>query len=271
MKYRDIRPANYCCLGKSAMTLNEDDSPFRPLEGGTFRFRCHRGIECFTRCCADLKLVLTPYDILRIKRRLGIPSSEFLEQYSETVIDSRKRFPTVILRMRKDDKRTCPFVTEEGCSIYDDRPGACRIYPLGRATRRGMDGKGAAEKFFVVQEKHCLGFRESREWTVEEWICNEGLEEYNAMNDLWLDIITSTKSLGPEEGIPRKIQMFFMACYNLDRFREFLFKSRFFERFEVSPDIKGPLASDDTALMRFAFDWLRFSLFGEKTIQPSRR
>jgi hypothetical protein len=27
------------------------------------------------------------------------------------------------------------------------------------------------------------------------------------------------------------------------------------------------LKSDDVALMRFAFDWLKFSLFGEKTIR----
>ena len=58
-----------------------------------------------------------------------------------------------------------------------------------------------------------------------------------------------------------------MASYNLDKFREFIFKSRFFERFEVESELKSKLASDDVELMKFAFDWLKFSLFGEKTIQ----
>ena len=43
---------------------------FEPLHGNRFRFRCHKDMECFTRCCAGLNLVLMPYDILRMKRRL---------------------------------------------------------------------------------------------------------------------------------------------------------------------------------------------------------
>jgi hypothetical protein len=61
--------------------------------------------------------------------------------------------------------------------------------------------------------------------------------------------------------------MFFMASYNLDKFRVFLFDSPFFDRFSVEAGAQEKLASDDKALMLFAFDWLKFSLFGEKTIQ----
>ena len=65
-----------------------------------------------------------------------------------------------------------------------------------------------------------------------------------------------------------------MASYNLDRFRDFIFKSKLFDRFEVESALKEKLASDDVELMKFAFDWLKFSLFGEKTIQvknPEKR
>ena len=91
------------------------------------------------------------------------------------------------------------------------------------------------------------------------------------MNDQWLEIITSSKGLGHENDVPRKIQMFYMASYNLDKLREFIFKSRFFERFEVPPDLREKLTFDDAALMKFAFDWLKFSLFGENTIQIKPR
>ena len=87
------------------------------------------------------------------------------------------------------------------------------------------------------------------------------------MNDHWLEIISSPKSLGNKEEIQRKIQMFSMASYNLDKFRTFLFQSRFFSLFEVPQDLKEKLRSDDVALMLFSFDWLKFSLFGEKTLQ----
>jgi hypothetical protein len=173
----------------------------------------------------------------------------------------------VTLKMNRDEKRSCPFVSSNGCAIYEDRPGACRIYPLGRAATKPDVQREILEKYFVVKEAHCLGFQEDREWTIEEWLKSEGVDEYNAMNDQWLEIITSQTPLGPEKDLHRKLQMFFMASYNLDKFREFIFKSRFFERFGVEPDLQNRLASDDVALMRFAFDWLKFSLFGENTIQ----
>jgi len=43
-----------------------------------FRFACHDGLECFTRCCRDTTIFLTPYDILRLKNALGISSETFL-------------------------------------------------------------------------------------------------------------------------------------------------------------------------------------------------
>lgn len=249
------------------MNSNPKHATFKPLQGNTFKFRCYKEIECFTKCCADLKLVLTPYDILRMKNRLGIPSVNFLGKYTDQETDSQSRFPMVKLKMNQDEKKSCPFVSPDGCTIYEDRPGACRIYPLGRAATKPDVRTSALEKFFLVMEDHCLGFQEDKEWTIEEWMKNEGMYEYNAMNDPWLGIITSQKSMGPKKDHPRKIQMFYMASYNLDRFREFIFKSRFFELFDVNPDIQEGLASDDVALMQFAFRWLKFSLFGDKTMQ----
>lgn len=249
------------------MNNNSEQATFKLLKGNTFNFRCYKGIECFTRCCANLNLILTPYDILRIKNRLGVSSDNFLDKYTDQVMDSQSRFPMVRLKMNQDEKKSCPFVSPDGCTIYEDRPGACRIYPLGRASTKPDVRKNALEKFFLVVEDHCLGFQEDREWTVDEWMKHEGIHEYNAMNDQWLEIITSQKSLGPEKDHHRKMQMFFMGSYNLDRFRDFVFKSRFFQLFDVDADTRQSLASDDVAVMQFAFKWLKFSLFGDKTIQ----
>jgi len=239
---------------------------FLPLKGNSFRFRCHRHISCFTKCCANLNLVLTPYDILRVKGRLGMSSDEFLERYTETRIDPQSRFPKIVLKMDRDNGNTCPFVNPKGCTIYEDRPGACRIYPLGRGVMKVDQEKEARRRFFIVEEGHCLGFEEDKEWTVEEWMADQGLAQYNAMNDRWSEIMTSSKRLGPEAHIPHKLQMFAMASYNLDRFREFLFKSRFFELFELPQNQKDRLEKDDLALLEFSVEWLKFSLFGEKTI-----
>ncbi len=46
------------------------------------KFRCHPEVRCFTACCGGIKIVLTPYDILMLTKRLGIPAHEFLEKYT---------------------------------------------------------------------------------------------------------------------------------------------------------------------------------------------
>jgi Fe-S-cluster containining protein len=248
------------------MKQKGQDFTFKPITENKFRFRCHKDIECFTRCCRKLNLLLTPYDIIQLKNRLEIPSGVFLEEYTNTRLDERNRFPMVYLKMSDDSEKKCPFVTHEGCTIYEDRPGACRIYPLGRAAAKPDVKRDSIERFFVVSEDHCLGFNEDKEWRLDEWMANEGVDEYNRLNDKWMEIITSTRSLGPDKDITRKIQMFSMASYNIDRFREFIFNSKFFDLFEVEQGLKDILSTDDKELMLFAFKWLRLSLFGEKTI-----
>ncbi|MBW1732174.1 MAG: YkgJ family cysteine cluster protein [Deltaproteobacteria bacterium] len=239
---------------------------FKPLSEEHFHFNCYPEIACFTKCCAKLRLILTPYDILRIKNRLGISSSKFLDLYTDTLFEEGLRFPLVRLKMTPDEQGRCPFVTEKGCTIYEDRPGACRLYPIGRASTFPGGGDKTREKFFIVAESHCLGFKEEKVWTIDQWLTHEGVDHYNAMNDPWVRIVTSSKPLGTGKELTQKLKMFFMASYNLDRFRTFLFQSPFFERFEVDSEVKEMLAHDDVALMHFGFDWLRFSLFGEKTM-----
>jgi Fe-S-cluster containining protein len=240
---------------------------FEPLQGNRFTFLCHRNVECFTRCCAGLNLVLMPYDLLRLKKRLGISSDTFLNAYTELRFDRHPRFPMLVLKMNDEEGRRCPFVRPEGCAVYEDRPSACRIYPIGRAATNLGNAAGTQERYFVVHEEHCFGFQESREWTIEEWTADQGLKEYDGMNNAWLEIVTSAQSLGPEKDIPRKIQMFCMASYNLDSFRSFVFKSRFLDLFDVALELRDRLASDDAALLAFAMDWLKFSLFGMKTMK----
>ncbi|MFC1883912.1 YkgJ family cysteine cluster protein [Thermodesulfobacteriota bacterium] len=244
----------------------DTDNIFRSFEGNTFVFKCHKDISCFNKCCSKLKLILTPYDILRIKNQLDITSDIFLDKYSHSEIERGNRFPTVKLKMSDNPEKTCPFVTELGCRIYENRPGACRLYPLGRASAIVEGVKNAKEKFFIVKESHCLGFQEKKTWDINQWLEHEGLEEYYIINDMWQEIISSSKNLG-KEALTKKIQMFFMVSYNLDVFRKFVFESRFFDRFVVEPKLKERMFADDKELLKFGLLWLKFVLFGEKTVK----
>ena len=74
---------------------------------------------------------------------------------------------------------------------------------------------------------------------METWVADQGVDRYNASNDRWMEIITSKASLGPAEHRMKKIQMFYMASYNLDRFRDFVLQSRFMTLFRPGPGYHG--------------------------------
>ncbi len=228
-------------------------------EGSRFRFACHKDVRCFTDCCRDLNLTLTPYDVLRVKKALSLESSAFLDQYTITDKDADWNIPVVRLRMEDTPLKPCPFVTEEGCSIYTDRPGACRANPLGRAARRSPQRFGVPvvqEKYFLVREPHCFGFQEDRKWKAAEWMDDQGLPIYNRMNDQWMAFLSRYKPGSRAALEPKQWQMFYMACYSLDRFRAFVFESRFLSLFEVPEETQGQIRESDEEMLAFAFNWL---------------
>jgi Fe-S-cluster containining protein len=236
-----------------------------------FRFHCGPDVPCFTECCGKLELLLTPYDVFRLRRSLGVTSSEFLENYTTVRWKTAHGFPEIMMQMDTASEKGCPLVTPDGCSVYEDRPGACRIYPLGRAATSKHPVLGTPREFyFIVKELHCRGFEQPREWTVREWIADQGMEEYNRFNDFLMDLYLLGSRRKQIDLGPRQIQMFMMACYNIERFREFIFRSGFLKKIEVAPDLVESLGHEDVNLLEFAFEWLKFALFQEPVLTVKR-
>lgn len=234
------------------------------------KFRCHPGVECFTACCGGIKIVLTPYDILMLKKRLGIPAHEFLEQYTTPVYLEQTDMPGVAIKLREDDNK-CPFVTPEGCTVYTDRPSACRYYPVGMADfheGQGAMGAGADHKdeekfFFIVKEDHCKGFLEDKEWTVAEWRADQGVDVRDEMNKDWLRLVMRRKSFGHQASLSEQAKrMFFMASTDLDHFRRFVLESSFLDTYIIDDETVEKIKSDDVELMLFSFKYLANALFG---------
>lgn len=235
----------------------------------TFRFRCGRDLKCFTRCCRDVAIVLTPYDVVRMKKALKISSSEFLERYTISPFTPEQKIPVVLLKMNAEDRR-CPFVGEQGCRIYAHRPWACRMYPLGVADPKNPTA-GDRRFHFLVKEDLCLGHGQGEPQTVRRWIEQEGIEEYDMMGASFRDLMLDDFWERGEELTPQQIDMYYMACYDVDRFRRFVFETRFLELFDVDEARVEAMRTDDLELLDFAMQWLRFSLFRQKTlkIRPS--
>ncbi len=232
------------------------------------QFECHPGVSCFTACCHNIKIVLTPYDILVLRKRLNIPAHEFIVEYTEPTFLERTDMPGVQIKLT-EDKKACPFVTPEGCTVYEDRPSACRYYPVGMADfhegGEPDEGEKAKEEkfFFLVKEPHCKGFEEPKTWTIREWREDQGVDVRDEMNKEWLRLIMRRKSHGFQASLADAAKrMFFMASTDLDHFRRFIFESSFLDTYEVDQETQDKIQNDDVELMLFSFKYLANTLFG---------
>lgn len=233
-----------------------------------FKFRCYPGISCFKSCCKNIDVMLTPYDIIRLKNRLKLSSGEFLLRYTYVFIEPRSGFPFVFLNRNQDEERSCPFLVESGCSVYEDRPATCRYYPVGQASLRKLDLSmaNAEEHYFFVRENHCKGFEEERVWTVDEWRKDQGVDLYDDMNRGWKDILFG-RNLKPERLDERKAKAVYTALYDIDAFRRFVLESAFLEVFDVEEERLSKIRDDEIELLNFAYDYTKFLMMIKETLR----
>jgi len=237
--------------------------------GETFGFACHPGVPCFNSCCADVNIVMTPLDVLRLARRLEMHTREFLETYTSNPITKDLQLPIVMLKMSSEEGKPCHFVGEKGCTVYDDRPWACRMYPLGMAIPPARVGEEPEPIFFLFEDDHCKGRFEKgcQEWTAEQWRQDQEISLRDELETGFRTLVTHPWFIGGRQLDPKRMEMFYMACYDLDTFRSFVFESSFLDRFELEADLLEAIKTDDEALLQFAFTWLRFALFAEPTMK----
>ncbi|MEW6573818.1 MAG: YkgJ family cysteine cluster protein [Bacillota bacterium] len=230
-----------------------------------FRFACRPGLPCFTTCCRDINIFLTPHDVYRLKKHLDITSTEFLEKYTITFVAPNSGLPTVLLKMRDDQDKQCPFVTPEGCSVYKVRPWSCRMYPLSYDYEE--------DKYPVIADpSKCLGFQEETERFVEDWLVEQGVMFESVLFQPELDRLFNDALARldfPKDKItnPGITRMIHMASYDLDMFRRFVFESRFLQIFDIEPEVVERVKKDDEELARLAFLWLKFGMSDKNALK----
>ena len=250
-----------------------DPAPVSPIEpvqlhaNNSFRFRCGKGIACFNRCCENIDIMLTPWDVVRMARHFGISTREAIDQYTVDFAMDAKGMPGLKLR-QKPASAACIHLTPEGCGIYADRPAACRYYALGTVMLRPKDSAQVEASYFVVREPHCLGHDEPHEQTIADYRAEQGVIAYDEANREWQEIVLKKRSSGPTVGTApaRSFELFFLGSYDLDGFRRFVASESFGATFEIPAETLAETAADDAAALRFAMRFLRQALFGEVTI-----
>lgn len=254
-------------------------------QGEEFWFACHPGVSCFNACCSELTMPLMPYDVLRLCRGLGMSSNQFIEDYAVPGCYEDTGFPLLHLRMDPPPDKSCPFLTSEGCGVYENRSAACRTYPLGRAVMPRHAGReepedaaqsgsrdiALEERYFLVREAHCRGFEEKGRWTIDTWLADQGIEVYNTMNDRYMRLIARYKKLADGAVLSeRHATMALLCLYQQDGFLDFIRSVNLFSRISFQGEWSALpreecialLEKDPEKRLAFAFDWMELALFG---------
>jgi len=204
-----------------------------------------------------LELALSPYDVLRLRHTTGKSSTELLTQYIIEEQDPGEPFPRFYLTMVDDGRTSCIFVSKDGCTVYNDRPAACRTYPLGRAAQLRQDGS-VQEHFVLIEENHCQGFKEDTMQTPLLYTVDQELEQYNNFNDAVAEILQHDaikKGFIPSQ---KQAELFTLALYDLDRFRHLIAKGNLTVTGADAINIE-----DDEQLLRVSISWIKTELYSQ--------
>jgi uncharacterized protein len=230
--------------------------PCRPIgRHEAFSFACHRKVDCFTRCCHELELAVTPYDVLRIKQATGLSSAVVLARYVIIEQEADDIFPRMYLTMVDDGAASCVFLGNNGCSIYHHRPGACRMYPLGRATVKSETDLD--EHFVLLHEPHCLGFHQQLLTTAHSYLQSQELAPYIRFNDRLTEITQHDRVKQGMRLSERQCRAFILALYDIDSFRTGLLTGEI----AGNPIAENSLLHDDEALLDYGLHWIAHHLF----------
>lgn len=182
-------------------------------------------------------------------------------------------FPDVLLKMSENSNRTCIFCETEGCRVYTERPYTCRTFPVEYGLQYEADSHNPGLIGFWRPPDFCMGPQANDPWTLQSWARDQKADRHQKMTKQWSEIkgLFQKDPWGSEGSQGKRAKMAFMASYNMDAFRAFVYGSSLLKRFKVKTELLKKMRTDDVVLMRFGFDWIRLAVWGIPTKQIRRR
>ncbi len=158
---------------------------------------------CSANCCTkSAPIILNPYEIALICHESGMSYEDLLD-----IVETgrAKAFPLVMLP--RDP--ACYFWSARGCSIYQARPLACRLYPLGRVFDHGQS--------HIVQPELnvCAGLAPAPAGTVADYLAGQDVDLQIRMADRWIEFVSDIEQL-PLPDAPVTSIAFHMLVYSPD-------------------------------------------------------
>ena len=239
-------------IGDAKKFFAQNETPnfvWQPLNSGdTFTFECGRCGRCCRNRFGQDSIILSPYDIARLRTRLGISSGEFLRNYADLHLGKDSRFPLARIRFEEDrpGKNRCPFLRSYGCRVYDDRPLRCRLFPLGRCVDEGIS-------YFCVVRRDPRCGRGEKVRTLEEWLKEVEAEPFCDWVDRYYGLLGSMDKVAYRRIDERLKFSLGVVLHSFD---------------EVIPELVGAKPETDHEMLSLVLDAL--SSFIEEVVDPMR-
>jgi Fe-S-cluster containining protein len=190
-------------IDKLALTVKVAGADARVLsESELLQLSC--GVNgCSSNCCTkSAPIILNPYEIALICRELNMSYEDLLDIVDT---DRARGFPLVMLP--RDP--ACHFWTGKGCRIYQARPLACRLYPLGRVYDHGKS------QLVLPELNVCTGLSTRSSKTVADYLRDQDTAVHIAMADCWIEFVNDMEKL-PLPDKPVTSVAFHMLVYSPD-------------------------------------------------------
>lgn len=130
-------------------------------------------------CCRGMgqSIVLDPYDIYQLQKVTKQNFAQLMQEFIELHVLDGLILPSIKMQ---DDTDACGFLDENGrCSIHADRPGLCRLFPLGR----NYDEKGL--RYFLLEDA-CRKQNRTK-IKIKKWLEVNALPQYEKFLIEWHD------------------------------------------------------------------------------------
>lgn len=184
---------------------------------------CQDCVGC-SACCQGMgeSITLDPLDVFRLMKRLGCSFEALVQRHLElSVVDGM-----ILPNLKMDEKsEKCTFLDENGrCSIHADRPGICRLFPLGRFYEN--------RSFRYFLQIHECKKNNRVKIKVRKWIDTPNVKEYESFVNEWHYFLKDLTELVAAEGDEAQQRM--VSMYVLKQFYQNLYdlNADFYPQFE---------------------------------------
>lgn len=137
----------------------------------------HFGCRQCGKCCIEREdILITPFDLFRLSKKLDMTPKDFIERYGEVYIGDNSRMVVVRLKPRGSIKR-CPLLKDRKCLVHDAKPRVCAMFPIGRILKfepqkQSIDQISVENIEYIFNGTHC---ESNEEHTVREWLESFGI------------------------------------------------------------------------------------------------